>query len=100
MNKDLIEEGKNAITEALLSGKGIQEIFSAASDYIPNPILLSDGSFRVVASVNTRLREGDTFQANMIVEGEPLYIDNLRQADRQPIAYVCGKISGVMFERL
>ncbi|MBQ4292995.1 MAG: hypothetical protein II752_09760 [Muribaculaceae bacterium] len=63
-------------------------------------VYLGDLKFRVVASVNTRLREGDTFQANMIVEGEPLYIDNLRQADRQLIAYVCGKISGVMFERL
>ncbi|MBP5315482.1 MAG: hypothetical protein J6Y87_06410 [Muribaculaceae bacterium] len=63
-------------------------------------VYLGDLKFRVVASVNTRLREGDTFQMSVIVEGEPLYLDNLRQADRPPIAYVCGKISGVMFERV
>ena len=61
---------------------------------------LGDMKFRVVASVNTRLREGDTFQMSVIVEGEPLYLDNLRQADRPAIAYVCGKVSGVMFERI
>ena len=61
---------------------------------------LGDMRFLVIGSVNTRLREGDTFEMNMVIEGEPLYIDNLCQANNPPIAYVCGKISGVMFERL
>ena len=55
-------------------------------------------TFIVVDSENTRLKTGDTFQCSIIIEGEPLYIDNLMQGDRQPIAYVCGKKSGVMFE--
>ena len=59
---------------------------------------LGDLTFRVIASENTRLRTGDTFQCSIIIDGEPLYIDNLVQGDRQPIAYVCGKKSGVMFE--
>lgn len=37
---------------------------------------------------------------SMIVEGEPLYLDNLRQDGRPPIAYVCGKKTGVWFEYL
>lgn len=57
-------------------------------------------TFQVIASENTRLRAGDTFECSLIIEGEPLYLDNLRQEDRQPIAYVCGKKSGVMFEFL
>lgn len=61
---------------------------------------LGNLTFRVVASENTRLRTGDTFQCNLIVEGEPLYIDNLRQGDQPPMAYVCGKKSGVWFEVL
>lgn len=54
--------------------------------------------FRVIGSENTRLKTGDTFQCSLIIEGEPLYIDQLVQGDRPPIAYVCGKQTGVMFE--
>lgn len=60
--------------------------------------------FRVVDSVNTRLHEGDTFECSLIIEGEPLYLDNVRQEIdgiiRPAVAYVCGKQSGVMYEYL
>ena len=63
---------------------------------------LGDLSFRVIASENTRIQPGDTFQCSLIVEGEPLYLDNLRKGDRstsaKPVAYVCGKKTGVNFE--
>lgn len=61
---------------------------------------LGDLTFKVIASANTRLREGDTFRCSLIVEGEPLYLDNLQQGNRPPIAYVCGKRTGVMYEYL
>jgi len=61
---------------------------------------LGELEFRVVLSENTRLKAGDTFECNLIIEGEPLYLDNLRQGSHQPIAYVCGKKSGVLFEIL
>ena len=61
---------------------------------------LGDLTFRVIASENTRMHIGDTFQCSLIIEGEPLYIDNLKQGDRPLVAYVCGKKSGVMFEVL
>ena len=61
---------------------------------------LGELDFRVVASENTRLHEGDMFQCSLIIEGEPLYLDNLRQGYRPPIAYVCGKKAGVNFEFL
>ena len=56
--------------------------------------------FRVVASENTRLRAGDSFRCSLVVEGEPLYLDNLIQDGRPPVAYVCGKKNGVGFEFL
>jgi hypothetical protein len=59
---------------------------------------LGNLQFRVVASENTRLKTGDTFECSLIIEGEPLYLDNLRQDGHPPIAYVCGKKSGVFFE--
>lgn len=61
---------------------------------------MGDLLFRVIASDKTRLKAGDTFECSLIIEGEPLYLDNLRQGDQQPIAYVCGKKSGVFFEYL
>lgn len=45
---------------------------------------------------NSRHLKGDEGQ----VEGEPLYLDNLRQGSAPPIAYVCGKKSGVRFETM
>ena len=57
-------------------------------------------TFCVFASQNTRIKEGDTFECSLLIEGEPLYIDNLRQGNRPPIAYVCGKKSGILFERI
>ena len=57
-------------------------------------------TFRVMASQNTRLHKGDTFQCSIIIEGEPLYLDSLIQGDAPAIAYVCGKKSGVGYEFL
>ena len=59
---------------------------------------LGELRFKVIASEKTRLHGGDTFECSLIVEGEPLYLDNLIQYYRSPIAYVCGKKSGVNFE--
>ena len=59
---------------------------------------LGELQFRVIASENTRLKTVDTFECSLIIEGEPLYLDNLRQGQQQSIAYVCGKKSGVLFE--
>jgi len=59
-----------------------------------------DLRFCVISSANTRLHSGDCFECSLIIEGEPLYLDNLQQDQRPPIAYVCGKKSGVTFEYL
>ncbi|MBQ7742592.1 MAG: hypothetical protein IJT90_06705 [Bacteroidaceae bacterium] len=59
---------------------------------------LGELKFRVVSSEGTRLHEGDTFKCSLIVEKEPLYLDDLCQGEHPTIAYVCGKRDGVMFE--
>ena len=56
--------------------------------------------FRVTHSENTRLKEGDTFLCAIIIEGQPLYLDQLQQGTNPPTAYICGKSGGVFFERL
>ena len=64
------------------------------------PEYLGDLTFKVIASENTRLQPGDTFECSLIVEGEPLYLDNLIQGQKLPTAYVCGKKAGVLFEKI
>lgn len=61
-------------------------------------MLMDQTTFRVTDSINTRLKKGDTFRCSLIIEGEPLYIDHLVQNGGIPVAYVCGKKSGIRFE--
>lgn len=56
--------------------------------------------FSVVASQNTKLKVGDTFLCGLIIEGEPLYLDELQHNNEPPVAYVCGKKGGVRFEKI
>ena len=97
------EEGSNPVLSRRLN---------VANDLVPDDCLrltwqpervcdiryLGELRFEVTSSENTRLREGDTFECSLIIEGEPLYLDNLRQGNHPPIAYICGKKSGVNFE--
>lgn len=59
-----------------------------------------DFRFRVVASRHTRLQAGNTFRCSLLIEGEPLYLDDLRQGQLSAVAYVCGTQGGIRFERL
>lgn len=56
--------------------------------------------FKVLSSEKTRIKAGDTFECGLIIENEPLYVDNLQQVGNKPKAYVCGKKNGVMWERI
>lgn len=60
---------------------------------------LGDLSFKVIASVATRLQPGDSFQCSVIIEGEPLFLTNLQQPGRPVTNYVCGRNGGIRFER-
>ena len=87
-----------SVAKSLIRGERLRLTWQP--DRICDIEYLGDLGFRVIASENTRLKEGNTFECSMIVEGEPLYLDNLKQGNQQSIAYVCGKKSGVNFEYL
>ena len=57
-------------------------------------------TFCVIASQATRLQPGNTFKCSLMIEDEPLYIDSLIADGSAPVAYVCGKRSGIRFEPL
>lgn len=56
--------------------------------------------FSVVASQNSKLKAGDTFLCGLVIEGEPLYLDELQRGNEPGVAYVCGKKGGVRFEKI
>lgn len=59
---------------------------------------LGGGKWRVMEAEGTRLAAGDTFTCQLIVEGEPLYLDNLAHEGKEYGVYVCGRKSGITFE--
>lgn len=61
---------------------------------------LGDMKWKVVESEGTRLAPGDTFGCALIISGEPLYLDNLMHGNARPGTYVCGRKSGVTFQRI
>ena len=56
--------------------------------------------FRIITAEKTHLHVGDTFSCESIIEGEPLYLDNLHHDEMPPMRYVCGKRAGIKFELL
>lgn len=56
--------------------------------------------FVVMESVNSKLKAGDTFRCGLIVEGEPLYLAQLKHNDNEPVSYVCGMNDGILFKVL
>lgn len=65
-------------------------------------IILYKGNYiwEVVESKLTRLSKGDTFSCALFVNGEPLYLDNLVKEGRKTGVYVCGRKSGITFQRI
>ncbi len=89
---------KLSVAKELIPGERLRLTWQP--DRICDIEYLGDLQFHVKASENTRLKAGDTFECSLIIEGEPLYLDHLRQSAQQAISYVCGKQSGVFFEHL
>lgn len=56
--------------------------------------------FTVVESLNSKLSVGDTFRCGLIVEGEPMYLAQLKHEGGEPVSYVCGREGGVKFRVL
>lgn len=57
-------------------------------------------SFLVVEVEQTKLSVGDTFECDIFIEGEPLYLSQLVHEGRSPMVYVAGKKSGIHFEEI
>ncbi len=53
--------------------------------------------FCITESHKSKLSKGDTFQADTMTQGEPLYLNRLIHDGGAPCRYVCGRDNGVRF---
>ena len=60
--------------------------------------LVQGKCFEIIEAENTKLSIGDTFQCDIFIEGEPLYLSRLIHEGRSPMVYVAGKKCGIHFE--
>ena len=56
--------------------------------------------FVVVENHNSKLREGDSFDAACFLIGQPMYLDNLVRGGNDPVSYVAGSRSGLTSIRI
>ena len=61
---------------------------------------MGGGQWVVERSLHSKLAVGDTFTCHLIVQGHPLYLDNLVHQSMPPRCYVCGQKGGVQYEVL
>lgn len=59
---------------------------------------MGGGQWVVERSERTKLVVGDTFTCHLMVQGHPLYLDNLVHNSQGPRCYVCGQNHGVHYE--
>ena len=53
--------------------------------------------FCITESCKSKLNKGDTFQADIITQGEPMFLNRLIHDGSAPCRYVCGRQKGVRF---
>ena len=61
---------------------------------------MGGGQWVVERSLHSKLAVGDTFTCHLIIQGHPLYLDNLVHQSMPPRCYVCGQKGGVQYEVL
>lgn len=54
--------------------------------------------FEVTEAQNTKLSVGDTFRCHLMIQHEPLYLDEVMHQGMPPMVYVAGQKDGVVIE--
>ena len=59
---------------------------------------LGGSRFEILEAENSKLSVGDTFRCHLMIQHEPLYLDELNHQGLPPTAYVAGQRDGVMVQ--
>ena len=57
-----------------------------------------EGRFEIVEAENTKLSVGDTFRCHLMIQHEPLYLDEVMHQGMPSMVYVAGQKDGVVIE--
>ena len=57
-----------------------------------------NSQFEVIEAENTKLSIGDTFRCHLMIQHEPLYLDEVIHIGQPPMVYVAGQKDGVVIE--
>ena len=103
-----------AFIDEIVKKQGVQSMILATNKVTPNDLSigeqlcivwlpnrrivvehLGNGHFVVKEAENAKLVVGDTFTCHLMLQNEPLYIDNVAHQGTTFPAYIAGKIDGV-----
>ena len=59
---------------------------------------IGNGQFEIVEAENTKLSVGDTFRCHLMIQHEPLYLDEVVHQGQPAMVYVAGQKDGVVVE--
>ena len=60
--------------------------------------LLGNSQFEIIEAENTKLSVGDTFRCHLMIQHEPLYLDEVVHQGQPAMVYVAGQKDGVVIE--
>ena len=59
---------------------------------------IGNGQFEIIEAENTKLSVGDTFRCHLMIQHEPLYLDEVVHQGQPAMVYVAGQKDGVVVE--
>lgn len=100
--QELTGETSNHVLSRHLNTKMMVRGLKLHVTWLPDRDLVAEhmgaGKFVIRNVQNSKLSVGDTFECQLVIENEPLYLGNLVHDGQPPVAYVAGKQEGVKFE--
>jgi hypothetical protein len=100
---DRLDEVQSGIkTEERITSEGLRRGQRLIITWRPDRRIVvrhrDNGHFEILEAENTKLRVGDTFRCHLMIQHEPLYLDDVVHLGQPAMAYVAGQKDGVLVE--
>ena len=103
-SNDKGDQNSNTVLARHVISRNLKKGQKLRLTWAPNRVCVivctGDSRFEVLETEMTHLSVGDTFDCSLIIEGDPLYLNNLIHNGEDPMLYVVGKKRGIHFEVL
>jgi len=89
-------------TEARITSEELRRGQRLTITWRPNRRIMirhqGEGRFEIVEAENTKLSVGDSFRCHLMIQHEPLYLDEVVHQGQPAMVYVAGQKDGVVIE--